>query len=296
MRIDQFDGLYGQADAETPDRHPNGEYLFTERLETRSPTFDWVIRPHTHARLYQVFFVKTGGVEFSEATQKRHLTGPVALLIPPTALHGLVYTPDATGRILTLSDTLLDSLFPHTSALTPMLGSVQCIQAFEEPYPAPVVEQLIAQIDEELWGDQPERRAMLHLELQRLFMVLYRLWRLHETAQNSPQSRNVRYFRQFQQRIRQVGTTHSIAQFADDLAITPVHLNRICQAIAGKSASQLVQEHILAEARKYLTYTSYSVSEIAYRLHFEYPNYFARFFRKHTGLSPTEFREQPAAG
>ena len=70
-----------------------------------------------------------------------------------------------------------------------------------------------------------------------------------------------------------------------------MHLNRICQAIAGKSASQLVQEHVLDEARKYLTYTTYSVSEIAYLLHFEYPNYFAKFFRKHTGLSPTEFRE-----
>ena len=57
-----------------------------------------------------------------------------------------------------------------------------------------------------------------------------------------------------------------------------------------------MQEHLLDEARKYLTYTSYSVSEIAYLLKFEYPNYFARFFKKHTGLSPTEFRERQAAG
>ena len=305
-RITQFDGLYGEAAAETsgpplrevpvrrrglPDRQPTGEYLFSELLETRSRTFDWVIQPHIHARLFQLFFVESGGVEFQEATQKRQLTGPVVLLIPPTALHGFVYTPDVKGRILTLSDALLDTLFPNTSSLTPMLGSVQRIQVFEEPYSAQAVGQLISQIDEELFSDQPEGRTMLHLGLQRLFIVLYRLWQQNETVQNSPNSLSVQYFRRFQHRVRQAGTTLSIARLADELAITPVHLNRICQTIAGKSASQLVQEHMLNEARKYLTYTSYSVSEIAYLLHFEYPNYFARFFRKHTGLSPTEFRE-----
>ncbi|MBO0949829.1 helix-turn-helix domain-containing protein [Fibrella forsythiae] len=295
-RIIQFDGLYGEADTDLPNRRPNGDYLFSERIETRSRTFDWVIQPHTHARLFQVFFLETGGVEFSEATQKRQLSGPVVLLIPFMALHGFVYTPDTTGRILTLSDTLIDALFPNTSALTTMLGSIQCIQAFDEPYSAQAIEHLMGQLNEELIGDQPEKQTMLHLGLQQLFIVFYRLWsRQNESVQTSANSIAIRHFRQFQQRVRQVGTTHSIVQLADELAITPVHLNRICQAIAGKSASQLVQEYVLSEACKYLIYTGYSVSEIAYLLHFEYPNYFARFFRKHTGLSPTEFREkQPA--
>jgi AraC family transcriptional activator of pobA len=287
MRITQFDGLYGEANA-----NPGGEYLFSERLETRSRSFDWVIEPHIHARLFQVFFLETGSVDFSEATRKRRLTGPVLLLIPPTALHGFVYTPDARGRILTLSEALLDALVPPSSALTPMLQAVQCLQVFDEPYPAAAVGELLAQIDDELFGDQPEKRAMLHLSLQRLFIVFYRLWRRSEAEPDSPNSLSARYFRRFQQRVRQVGITHGIAQLADELAITPVHLNRVCRAVAGKSASQLVQEHRLDEARKYLTYTSYSVSEIAYLLKFEYPNYFARFFKKHTGLSPTEFRER----
>ena len=284
-RIAQFDGLYGEAEA-----RPDGEYLFSERLETRSHAFDWIIHPHTHARLFQLFFVESGGVELTEASQKRQFSGPVLLLIPPAALHGLVYTPDATGRILTLSDALLSHLFSPDSPLTPMLESIQCISDFDETYSAQAVGQLIAPIDDELFGDQPERQTMLHLNLQRLFIVVYRLWRQNETRRGTPNSRSIQYFRRFQQLVRQTDTEKTVAQLASELAITPVHLNRICQTIAGKSASQLVQEHVLNEARKYLTYTSYSVSEIAYLLHFEYPNYFAKFFRKHTGLSPTEFR------
>jgi AraC family transcriptional activator of pobA len=172
-----------------------------------------------------------------------------------------------------------------------MLGAVQCLARFEEPYSAGQVETLLQEIDRELFDHQPEKRLMLHLCLQRLLLVLFRLWQQSEARGALPDTPALRYFRRFQQLVRQAGTTHSIAQIAADLTITPVHLNRICRAVAGKSASQLVQEHVLGEASKYLRYSTYSVSEIAYLLHFENPNYFAKFFKKHTGLSPTVFRE-----
>lgn len=287
MRITQYDGLYGESTT-----RPDGEYLFSELLETRSRTFDWVIQPHIHARLFQVFFIQSGQFTFQESAGTQQLTGPCLLLIPPTALHGFVYSPDASGRILTLSDSLLDNLFSSSAALLPMLGSIQCLTQFDGVNSSARVGELFRQIDEELFDDQPEKRSMLRAYLQQLFLTFYRIWRHKEAIRTIPDNQAIQYFRQFQQRIRQVGTTHTIAQFADELAITPVHLNRICRQVAGKSAGQLVQEHLLDEARKYLTYTTYSVSEVAYLLAFEYPNYFAKFFRKHTGLSPTEFREQ----
>ncbi len=296
QRITQYDGLYGEANAETAsaDRsnwRPDPDYLFSELLETRSQTFDWVIKPHIHARLFQVFFVETGQFDFQESTRTRQLAGPCLLLIPPTALHGFVYHSDVRGRILTLSDALVNSLFASASPLTAMLGALQCITTFEDPYSPGRIDELIEAIDNELFDNLPEKRLMLHVGLQQLFLVFYRLWQTKDETSAGINSLPLQHFRKFQQRVRQVGTSHTITQLADDLAITPVHLNRICQSVAGKSASQLVQEHILDEARKYLTYTTYSVSEIAYLLHFEYPNYFARFFRKHLGLSPTEFRE-----
>ena len=286
QRITQFDGLYGQADAQS-----TADYLFSELLETRSRHFDWVIPPHLHARLYQIFLVEKGQVVLQEATRRRDLSAPVVLLIPPTALHGLTYSADATGRILTLSDALVEGLLPTTDALTPLLEAVQCLTAFEPPYPVSRVRALLEEIDQEVFDNQPEKRAMLHACLQRLLLVLLRLWQRGEALAAQPNTPALQYFRRFQQRVRQVGTTHGVAQLADELAITPVHLNRICRTVAGKSAHQLLQAHVLDEARHYLRYTTYSVAEIAYQLHFEYPNYFAKFFKKHTGQSPTEFRE-----
>jgi AraC family transcriptional activator of pobA len=100
------------------------------------------------------------------------------------------------------------------------------------------------------------------------------------------------HFRKFQKKIKEANAPKSIPEFADELNMTPVHLNRICRAVAGKSAIQLVHQNLIAEAQKYLLHTSYSVSEIAYLLKFEYPNYFAKLFKKYTGVSPLDFRRQ----
>jgi AraC family transcriptional activator of pobA len=101
------------------------------------------------------------------------------------------------------------------------------------------------------------------------------------------------YYRDFQNSVKKSGPfTKSVAQYASELNITTVHLNRICQAVAGKPASWLIQEHAVREAQKLLRYTSQSVSEIAYQLNFSAPEYFARLFKKHTGMTPVSFRKQ----
>jgi AraC family transcriptional activator of pobA len=121
---------------------------------------------------------------------------------------------------------------------------------------------------------------------------LYRILKLKEEENIKHETATLKYFRQFQKNIKTAEYDKTIPAYAQDLGITPVHLNRVCQAVVGKTALELVQAHWIREAQKYLRYTSYSVSEIAYLLKFEYPNYFAKLFKKHTGLSPSEYREK----
>jgi AraC family transcriptional regulator, transcriptional activator of pobA len=83
----------------------------------------------------------------------------------------------------------------------------------------------------------------------------------------------------------------SIEEYAKELNITAVHLNRICQSIVQKSALQIVQDYLINEAKKYLLNTSYSVSEVSYFLNFKDPAYFTRLFKKQTGVSPSDFRK-----
>jgi AraC-like DNA-binding protein len=84
-----------------------------------------------------------------------------------------------------------------------------------------------------------------------------------------------------------------VSEYAARLRITPSHLNETVRRTLGKTAGEVIRGRILLEAKRLLRHSELSVAEIAYRLQFEDPSYFARFFRKQTGQAPAEFRAQP---
>ena len=59
----------------------------------------------------------------------------------------------------------------------------------------------------------------------------------------------------------------------------------------GIPPGKLIHERLLLEAKRLLRYSDLPVADIADQLNFEDPSYFSRFFKKHTGFSPSEFRE-----
>lgn len=71
---------------------------------------------------------------------------------------------------------------------------------------------------------------------------------------------------------------------------TPGHLNRLCQAALGTSASRHIEALTMTEARRLLAFTRLTVAEVGYRLGFADPSYFSRRFRAETGESPSAYR------
>lgn len=83
----------------------------------------------------------------------------------------------------------------------------------------------------------------------------------------------------------------SVQHFAQVLNVTSNYLSDLVKYHTGKSALEHIHQQIIVSAKPLLADKNLTVSEIAYQLGFEYPNYFSRLFRKITGTSPSDFRK-----
>ncbi|SHM57350.1 helix-turn-helix domain-containing protein [Flavobacterium saccharophilum] len=84
---------------------------------------------------------------------------------------------------------------------------------------------------------------------------------------------------------------HQVNYYASLLNVTPNHLNKSIKAATGKSATNWIDETILLEAKYLLYQTTFSVSEIAMQVGHEDQSYFSRFFKKHEGMTPVQYRK-----
>ena len=83
----------------------------------------------------------------------------------------------------------------------------------------------------------------------------------------------------------------SVHFFANKLNVTPNYLSDAIKHHSGKTALTIIHDFVIDEAKKQLTNSNQSVSEISYQLGFEYPNYFSKLFKRKTKLSPSEYRK-----
>jgi AraC family transcriptional activator of pobA len=83
---------------------------------------------------------------------------------------------------------------------------------------------------------------------------------------------------------------HRPAEYARRLRITVGHLNHLSRRHLGRTAGVVVRERVALEAKRQLVHTDASAAEIGYALGFKDPAYFARFFRRETGESPSACR------
>lgn len=81
-----------------------------------------------------------------------------------------------------------------------------------------------------------------------------------------------------------------VAFYADKMNLTPKYFSTIIKEVSGKTAGAWIQEMLLLESKVQLQNKNLSIAQIAYGLNFSDPSHFGKFFKKHVGVSPLEYR------
>lgn len=82
----------------------------------------------------------------------------------------------------------------------------------------------------------------------------------------------------------------TVAYFADKCCYSTKYFGELVKTETGRTARDFINDRILSAAKKLLADQTLSIAQLSQRLGFEYPQHFVRFFKAHTGLTPSEYR------
>lgn len=269
--------------------------LYCETIAAQEKLHNWHVTAHKHTDLFQVLFLESGGVTVLLDGQARALEPGQLVLVPQRVVHEFIFRPGSGGYILTLTYALLHGLCARFGlALSAATDPVVLTLDADEPGRHAALS--FHALDREYRSlHSPQRGPLLESLLAGILVWIHRQGYPAGTSapETDPGSQHLaRYARMIEtHHTRQ----HQVAWYAQRIGVTPAHLNAIAQALAGKSALELVHERLLLEARRELIYTTRTIGAIADSLGFADPGYFTRFFKRLAGVSPKDFRRRALA-
>ncbi len=277
------------------------DQCFTEFVVTRISDFvrthPDLYFPHRHTFYQIVLFTQGGGthsIDFQQFSVEPHQVYAMA----PGQIHTWEFVPETEGYIVNFNESFFTAIChdPHFVETFPLFNAVSGspvnlldVECCGE------VQRLLEQMLQEFQQDWEYKAEILRAMLLQLIVVLSR--RLPRLAQPQISRHQLNVLRQFERLIEAHFREKRLPrEYAELLFITPNHLNALVSAALGKSAGELIRERVLLEAKRLLVNSDLSISQIASELNFEDNAYFARFFKKHTGVSPEAFREAYTRG
>lgn len=129
----------------------------------------------------------------------------------------------------------------------------------------------------------------IRLLLMSLFLEIGSLYKIPVDMQKSKARKDV-IFEQFHKLVTKDFKEHrSVRFYADKLCITPKHLSFVVKNVTGKTAAEWIDGYIILESMTLLKFSDMTVKQVSNILNFPNQSFFSKFFKRHTGMSPSEY-------
>lgn len=111
------------------------------------------------------------------------------------------------------------------------------------------------------------------------------------SVEGSVKNRNEEYFQKFMTVLAEnYKRERSLGFYAAQLCITPKYLTTLIKRVSGRSAAEWIDQYVILEAKNLLRYSTMSIQEVAYELNFPNQSFFGKYFKHHTGYSPSAYK------
>jgi len=161
-----------------------------------------------------------------------------------------------------------------------------------------IFDQMLAEYVDQKSGRIDMIIAYLQIYLLQIRRIYERKYESTQTGLNAGNLNDLAITGQFQhlldvffKEMDATTSSRSIAYYAGKLAIHPNHLNAAVKRATGKTAHEMLHEHLIVLAKILLSQTRLTCKEIAYQLSFNEPAHFTSFFKKYTDNTPLQFRQ-----
>lgn len=263
--------LYGEQDSAE-------DWLHWETIPARAILHDFRIAPHRHEHLFQVLLLTQGSARVTLDGTEIDMTAGTLLVVPALVVHGYTFSRDVDGIVLTLLERDVRAADLSFELPAIIRTDVALVRA--------AVERMIGEADRPgRWHD-----AAMRAHLSLLLIALHRA-QSQAIANDKPADRMRLHAAAFQQLVEQrFRQTRRIADYAEAMAVSPTHLNRICRQTLGASALSVIERRIAHEARRQLLFSTLSIKQIGAELGYDDPAYFSRVLTRVLGAPPGEIR------
>jgi AraC-like DNA-binding protein len=263
----------------------NGKNFVIWRMEKED--IPLIATPHRHDS-YSINLLLSGRVTVYIDFEKHDVEGPAIISMGPQQVHQYENVEDCDMILLSFGqDFLFNEMQGWMACWECMFGHV--VMAIDDASKEQLHTYARLMMNE-YTIERPQQEGILRNLLSAFIMSCGRLRDKSDVVMQMDLGQNKLVY-QFKWQVDiNFREKTQVSQYADMLYVTPGHLNDVIKSTVGKTAKQVIDEKRVLEAKRLLFWGTHNMKEIAWQLNFEDDAYFNRFFKKHTGLTPSFFQ------
>lgn len=277
-------------EATIPVHHLPKRSRIPTRVEHIEPTTTAVNNGVHRHDFHELFFFATGTGEHMIDLEQFTVETPCVHVVAPGQVHQLERSADMQGLVV-MFGTEAHLGLGH-AARTELFASTDGTATFPlDPARLQEAQALVQLMETELDNSQGPVAEIVEGYLG-ILLIKCAHWAREARPQSSAFTETVDVVRRFQELVeRGFLDERQVNHYAEQLAVSPDHLNELVKERTGRTASKVIQDRLLLEAKRLLLHADQSIKEVGYALNMTDPAYFTRWFSKMEGHTPAAYRE-----